>query len=50
MLVAKDISILFGQFDSDIIIDYTLIVKLSNNNNKQEIYYDEFKMYTKANI
>ena len=50
MLVAKDISILFGQFDSDIIIDYTLIVKISNDKIKQEIYYDEFKMYTKANI
>jgi hypothetical protein len=50
MLVVKDINILLGHYETDMIIDYTLIVKLSNNDNKQEIYYDEFKMNTQANI
>ena len=48
----KDISILFGQFDSDVIVEYTLATQWSSDNKNvlSEVMYDELKIMTSFDL
>lgn len=45
----KDVTVLFGSFDSDIIISYTVCLQL-NLENGDEIIYDELRMVTSMKV
>ena len=47
----KDVNVLFGQFDTDIILDYTICVSFSLDVvGAQELMYDEVAMITSMNM
>lgn len=46
---AKDIQVIFGNFDTDVILSYTVCFQL-NLDNGDEIIYDELKMVTSAKV
>lgn len=47
----KDIKVMFGQYDSDIIIDYTLLVRFTlDQSDSLELFYDEVNMVTSMNM
>lgn len=45
----KDIEIIFGSFDTDIVATYTVCIQLKLENG-DEIIYDELKMVTSAKV
>lgn len=49
MTTFKDVQVLFGSFDSDIIISYTVCLTL-NLENGDEIIYDELRMVTSMKV
>lgn len=52
----KNVNVIFGQYDSDIIIDYTACLSFSTDSSKKdgsksnELLYDEIKMVTSMNM
>jgi hypothetical protein len=47
----KDVKILFGQFDSDIIVEYTMSVAFAlDKEGSGELFYDELNMITALNL
>jgi len=47
----KDVKVLFGQFDSDIILDYTMLIRFTlDQSDSLELFYDEVKMITSMNM
>jgi len=51
MIGFKDVKVLFGQFDTDMILDYTLTFKIfKGEGTNDEIFYDELKMITSLNV
>jgi hypothetical protein len=40
----KDIKVLFGQYDTDVILEYTACMQFQNSTNQAELLYDEVKM------
>ena len=47
----KDIHVMFGQFDVDVILEYTMCISFSIDSAKsQELLYDELKMVTSFNM
>jgi hypothetical protein len=45
----KDVQVIFGSFDTDLIVSYTVCFSL-NLDNGDEIIYDELKMVTSAKV
>lgn len=43
----KDVNVLFGQFDTDVILEYTLCMEWLSTH---ELMYDELKMITSMNV
>jgi hypothetical protein len=47
----KDINVMLGQFDVDVIIEYTLCIAFFQDDSKSnELLYDELKMVTSFNV
>ena len=47
----KEVKVLFGQFDSDIIVEYTMSVAFSlDKKGSDELFYDELNMITALNL
>lgn len=47
----KDINVMLGQFDVDVIIEYTLCIAFFQDDSKsKELLYDELKMVTSFNV
>jgi len=47
----KDINVIFGQFDSDMIFEYTLSVRFAlDTKDAVELFYDELTMMTSLNL
>ena len=47
----KDARVYFGQFGSDIVLDYTLVFKLYKGSKKgREIFSDELKIISQMNV
>jgi hypothetical protein len=50
-ITIKDAKVLFGQFDSDMILDYTMAVSFSlDQSDALELFYDELDMVTSLNL
>ena len=50
-LRAKDVDVMFGKFDTDVIISYTLCIDFKEDKKKSKVFfYDELEMVTTGMI
>lgn len=46
----KDINVLFGQFDTDAIVEYTMLLSIYEESMERELFFDEIRFVTSMDI